>query len=121
MNIEKEIEDSKNRIEERQSKIEIDLSKLDSKIRIFTNWAWGFVFFGIFLIIVSSIYFAFSVDSKTFELNLLGDFFIWFCCLNLVFSRFVLYLCCFSWTKTTASKPTIRNNVQSIRSKIHKT
>jgi hypothetical protein len=74
MSIEKEIEDSKNRIEERQSKIEVSLSKLDDKISIYTKWAWGFVFTGLIVAIISSIYFIYSTDGKTFELNILGDF-----------------------------------------------
>ncbi len=74
MNIEKEIEDSKNRIEEREKKIQIELSRLDSKIATFTNWAWGFVIIGLIIIIISSIYFAFMTYGKVFELNLLGDF-----------------------------------------------
>jgi hypothetical protein len=74
MSIEKEIEDSKNRIEERQSTIEVSLSKLDDKISIYTKWAWGFVFTGFIVAIISSIYFIYSTDGKTFELNLLGDF-----------------------------------------------
>lgn len=74
MNIEQEIEDSKNRIEERQSKIEVNLTNLDSKITIYTKWAWGFVILGFLIIIISSIYFAFMTYGKEFELNLLGDF-----------------------------------------------
>ena len=74
MNIEKEIEDSKNRIEERQSKIELDLSKLDSKIKNYTKWAWYFVTIGFLVAILSSVYFAFMTFGKEFELNLLGDF-----------------------------------------------
>ena len=74
MDIEKEIEESKNRIEGRQREIEISLSKLDSKIKIYSNWAWFFVAFGLLIIIISSIYFAQMTYGNEFELNLLGDF-----------------------------------------------
>lgn len=74
MNIEEEIKVSKNRIENRQSKIEIDLSKLDSKIKTYSNWAWGFVIFGVIITIISTIYFARMTYGNEFELNLLGDF-----------------------------------------------
>ncbi|WP_439131563.1 hypothetical protein [Polaribacter sp.] len=74
MNIEKEIEDSKNRIEERQHLIEIKLSKLDSKIKNYSNWAWFFVILGVIIIMISSYYFIKMTDVEKFELNLLGDF-----------------------------------------------
>lgn len=74
MTIEEEIEDSKNRIKERQSKIQLDLSKLDSKISNYTKWAWGFVILGLIIAVFSSIYFAFMTCGEEFELNLLGDF-----------------------------------------------
>jgi len=74
INLEKEIKDASDRIQVRQSEIEIELISLDSKIVQYTNWAWGFVWTGILLSVFSVIYYYCKNTEKGFGLNLLGDF-----------------------------------------------
>lgn len=73
-NLESEIEEASSRIQNRQVEINSELSTLDSKITLYTKWAWGFVWSGIVISILSVIYFICSNTENGFALNLLGDF-----------------------------------------------
>lgn len=73
-NLETEIEEASSRIQNRQVEINSELSTLDSKITLYTKWAWGFVWSGIVISILSVIYFICSNTENGFALNLLGDF-----------------------------------------------
>ncbi|WP_415374097.1 putative phage abortive infection protein [Patiriisocius sp. Uisw_017] len=74
INLEQEIRDASNRIQARQSEIESELTTLESKIKNYTNWAWGFVWTGIGLSVFSVIFYLCKNTDKGFGLNLLGDF-----------------------------------------------
>lgn len=72
--LETEIEEASIRIQNRQVEIYSELSTVESKITIYTKWAWVFVWSGIVISILSVIYFACSNTENGFALNLLGDF-----------------------------------------------
>mgnify|MGYP005749776779 CR=1 FL=1 len=72
--LETEIQEANKRIEQRQSEIGSDLSDLESKISYYTKWAWGFVWAGIVLGLLSIPYFISFNTDKGFAFNLLGDF-----------------------------------------------
>ncbi|GAL87246.1 hypothetical protein MYP_4476 [Sporocytophaga myxococcoides] len=74
MDLEKDIEETSERIKNRQSKITSELSILENKINLYTNWAWGFVWSGIVVSIFSILYFICKNSEEGFALNLLGDF-----------------------------------------------
>jgi len=74
INLEQEIQNASSRIQTRQSEIKTELNTLNSKIRIYTNWAWAFVWSGIGLTVFSVIYYICSNVQTEFGLNLLGDF-----------------------------------------------
>ncbi len=69
-----EIIEASERIQGRQSEITDELSNLESKIVTYTNWAWGFVWAGILIGLLSVLYFICSNKEEGFALNLLGDF-----------------------------------------------
>lgn len=70
----KEIKKASERIQVRQAEISIDIDELESKIKQYTNWTWGFVWAGIIVSILSIIYFVCKNNDDGFGLNLLGDF-----------------------------------------------
>jgi hypothetical protein len=72
--LETEIEEASTRIQNRQVEINSELLTLESKITLYTKWAWGFVWSGIVIGILSVIYFICSNTENGFALNLLGDF-----------------------------------------------
>lgn len=74
IDLETEIQEANERIEKRQSKIDSELSILETKITTYTKWAWGFVWAGIIIGILSVIYFLWANTENGFGLNLLGDF-----------------------------------------------
>lgn len=69
-----EIEEASSRIQNRQTEISSELSKLELKINIYTKWAWGFVWGGMVIGVLSILYFICSNTENGFALNLLGDF-----------------------------------------------
>jgi len=73
-NLETEIEEASKRIQNRQIEISSELSTLETKIGTYTKWAWGFVWSGIVIGILSILYFICSNTENGFALNLLGDF-----------------------------------------------
>lgn len=72
--LEKEIEEATKRIEGRQSDISFELTNLDGKIITYTKWAWGFVWTGIIIGLLSIPFYIYYNTDKGFALNLLGDF-----------------------------------------------
>lgn len=74
INLQQEIENASERIRTKQSEIETELTSLETKIKRYTNWAWGFVWTGIVLSVFSVIFYVCKNDEKGFGLNLLGDF-----------------------------------------------
>lgn len=72
--LETEIKNANKRIQDRQSYIDSELSTLESKITFYTKWAWGFVWSGFVISILSIIYFSCFNTENGFALNLLGDF-----------------------------------------------
>lgn len=72
--LQKEIDESSKRIEQRQTQIEAELAKLSIQIFNYTKWAWRFVWFGAIVAGASIIYFICYNSEKGFSLNLLGDF-----------------------------------------------
>lgn len=74
INLEKEINNASQRIQTRQTEIETELIKLESKIKNYTNWTWCFVWTGIGLSIFSVIFYINKNNGDDFGLNLLGDF-----------------------------------------------
>lgn len=72
--LETEIEEASFRIQNRQAEINSELSTLESKISLYTKWAWGFVWSGIVIGVLSVVYFICSNTENGFALNLLGDF-----------------------------------------------
>lgn len=72
--LETEIEEASARIQRRQVEINSELLTLESKISLYTKWAWGFVWSGIVIGVLSVIYFICSNIENGFALNLLGDF-----------------------------------------------
>lgn len=73
MSIKSEINTASKRIEERKGKYENEIQNLDSKIKGYTKWAWGFVITGFCIFIYGVFEYALK-DRYGFELNLLGDF-----------------------------------------------
>ena len=69
-----EIQDAAERIQTRQGEISVDIDDLESKIKQYTCWTWGFVWAGIIVSILSILYFLYKNDDDGFALNLLGDF-----------------------------------------------
>jgi hypothetical protein len=74
MELETEIQEANDRIEKRESEINTELSTLETNIKSYSNWAWGFVWAGIVISILSVLYFICANTDKGFALNLLGDF-----------------------------------------------
>ncbi|QGY46901.1 hypothetical protein GM418_25550 [Maribellus comscasis] len=74
IDIEVEINKETKRIDTKSAEIENKISTVDKKISTYTNWAWGFVWIGIIVLIFSVIYFFKKNDESGFALNLLGDF-----------------------------------------------
>ena len=72
--LQEEINDASERIENRQSEIELELVKLTSRIKSFTVWAWIFVVFGFIILILAAIFYGYYFNQNEFSLNLLGDF-----------------------------------------------
>ena len=74
INLEQEIQEASARIKKRQGEIKTELTLLDSQIKKYTNWAWGFVWSGIGLSVFAVIYYLCKHKIDEFGLNLLGDF-----------------------------------------------
>ncbi len=74
IDLEQEIKEASARIQARQSEIKSELNTLDSKIKKYTNWAWGFVWSGFGISVFSIIYYLCKYKEADFGLNLLGDF-----------------------------------------------
>ncbi|WP_157972910.1 putative phage abortive infection protein [Aureibaculum luteum] len=74
INFEQEIKDTSERIQTRQKEIETELITLETKIKRYTNWAWGFVWTGIVLSVFSIFYYTCTNTEEGFGLHLLGDF-----------------------------------------------
>jgi hypothetical protein len=70
----KEIKESIQRIELRETNINTELDLLSRKINRFSNWAWFFVVLGFFIAFYSIFDFYSSDIEGSFGLNLLGDF-----------------------------------------------
>jgi hypothetical protein len=73
-NLENEIAETSERIENRQSEIENDLSKLAEKISFYTKCAWVSVWTGVLVAIIAVIIYLSKPPTDDFGLNLLGDF-----------------------------------------------
>ena len=74
VNLEQEIKDASIRIQNRESEIKTELTELGARITKYTNWAWGFVWTGIGLVVFSVLFYICKNTEKGFGLNLLGDF-----------------------------------------------
>lgn len=72
MELEEEIEENKKRIENKASDCEIQISKLERKIKTYTNWAWSFVVIGFAVGLLGLWIYCFE---ENYKLNLLGDFY----------------------------------------------
>jgi len=72
--LDKEIKEASDRIKARQSEIRAELTTLESKVKTYTNWAWGFVWTGVGLSIFSVCFYLSKHKDGEFGLNLLGDF-----------------------------------------------
>ncbi|WP_233900529.1 putative phage abortive infection protein [Tenacibaculum piscium] len=72
--LEHEILKASSRIENRQGKINIEISELSIKIKTFTNWAWIFVWIGFGITLFGTVYYIFKNTEVGYGLNLLGDF-----------------------------------------------
>ena len=73
-NLNKEIEASTKRLENRQSRIDSELEILSTKIENYTYCAWLFVIFGALVAIFSIVFYICKNTESGFGLNLLGDF-----------------------------------------------
>jgi hypothetical protein len=71
--LEQEIYESTERINKRNSEYEIKVSKLESSIKTYTNWAWAFVGIGFLIGVIGLILFV--CEDHAYSLNLLGDFY----------------------------------------------
>ncbi len=56
INLEKEIQEASDRIEQRESEILHELSKLEGKTTFYTRWVLILVFIGIVIVIISTFY-----------------------------------------------------------------
>ncbi|WP_416438857.1 putative phage abortive infection protein [Phnomibacter sp. MR] len=72
--IEEEIQTALDSNEARTKKFETQISELESKIKTYLNWAWGFVIGG-FAIVVLGLFLYLCRNSSNYNLNLLGDFY----------------------------------------------
>lgn len=72
--LEEEIQSATERIEHRATQFDLKISELESKILVYTRWAWGFVIGGFAISILGFIFYL-CRDSLAFNLNLLGDFY----------------------------------------------
>lgn len=72
--LELEIANTSQRIETRQNEIDIELEHLVSQIKTYTTWAWGFVWVGAIIALLSTIFYFLKNTEQGFGLNLLGDF-----------------------------------------------
>ena len=74
IDIEEEINKATERIDKKSIEIESKISNVDNKIKIYTNWAWTFVWIGIIVLIFAIVYFLIKNEESGFAINLLGDF-----------------------------------------------
>lgn len=73
--LEQEIIDSTERISKRNSEYGIKVSKLESSIKTYTNWAWTFVGIGFLIGVFGLIIFVCRGQDSDYSLSLLGDFY----------------------------------------------
>ncbi|WP_051941765.1 putative phage abortive infection protein [Maribacter forsetii] len=74
LNLESEISEASIRIQSRQAEINEEIIALEVKTKSYTGWAWGFVWAGFVLSIISVILYICKNTDAGFGLNLLGDF-----------------------------------------------
>lgn len=73
MHNQEDIKKATKRIDQKSVDIENVIKDLDKKVACFSNWAWGFVWTGIIILVFALV--IFFLDSKTYYgLNLVGDF-----------------------------------------------
>jgi hypothetical protein len=73
-NLEKDIEATVGRIEQRQTQIEGELSLLNRQIEKYTTWAWRFVITGGVIAAFAIVWFLFKNKADGFAIDQLGDF-----------------------------------------------
>ncbi|MCD4834699.1 MAG: putative phage abortive infection protein [Bacteroidales bacterium] len=72
--LEQEIQKATSKIEDKKSIIDNEIQNLNSKINIYTKWAWTFVWVGIIVTLFAIIFYISENNETGFGLNLLGDF-----------------------------------------------